>query len=69
MIEHQKLVLHSVSHNQELFKKELIKSLNWMPSYEQFLLKKWVKENYYQYIEIINDVIDANMNKLNEKFS
>jgi len=68
MIEHQKRVLQGVSHNRELFKKELIKSINWLPPYEQFLLKKWVQENYSQHIEIVNAVIDININKLNEEF-
>jgi len=54
MLEHQKIVLQNISHDKELFAKELRKSLVWLKSYEVFLLHTWVKEKYGN---IHNDVI------------
>jgi len=54
MLEHQKMVLQNLSHDKELFAKELRKSLTWLKSYEVFLLHTWVKEKYGN---IHNDVI------------
>jgi hypothetical protein len=38
MLEHQKLVLEKVSNDRELFRKELLKSLKWLKSYEIYKL-------------------------------
>lgn len=43
MLEHQKKVLQNVSYNPDLFYKELVKSINWLPSHEVFKLYSWVK--------------------------
>jgi len=54
MLEHQKIVLQNVSHNKELFAKELKKSVIWLKSHEVYSLYKWVNENFG---ETHNDVI------------
>jgi hypothetical protein len=46
MLEHQKTVLKNVSHDKELFKKELKKSVVWLQSHEVYKLYAWVKEHY-----------------------
>ena len=57
MLEHQKIVLNGVQFDKRLFKKELIKSLVWLPPNEQIQLRKWVKEHFYHsHADVINDV-------------
>ncbi|UCH13339.1 MAG: hypothetical protein JSV22_09500 [Bacteroidales bacterium] len=57
MLEHQKLILEKVSHNKELFRKELVKSLMWLKSYEIFRLHVWLKQKFYlTHGDIIEDV-------------
>jgi len=57
MLEHQKLVLRNVSHDKELFRKELKKSIVWLKSYEVYKLYAWVKENYGRiHGDVISDV-------------
>ncbi len=46
MLEHQKLVLQNLSGDKELFRKELLKSMKWLKSYELFHLYRWLKNNY-----------------------
>jgi hypothetical protein len=46
MLEHQKTVLQAVAGNEQLFRKELQKSLTWLNNEEITLLKKWVNENF-----------------------
>ena len=67
MLEHQKRVLQGVSHNPYLFKKELIKSLHWLTTYEQVLFEKWVYENYYHlYPEAIDTIVGEHVQNENE---
>ncbi|PKQ64859.1 hypothetical protein BZG02_03125 [Labilibaculum filiforme] len=47
MLEHQKFVLKSVSGQDHLFRKELLKSLNWLNGSEQIELFNWLKSNSY----------------------
>jgi hypothetical protein len=57
MLEHQKIVLEQVSTNKELFKKELVKSFEWLKTYEFFKLRKWVKDRFGRtHSEVIADV-------------
>jgi hypothetical protein len=60
MLEHQKLVLENLSSDKDLFRKELLKSLGWLKSYEVFELYKWVKSKYYdRHKDVINDVFTS----------
>ena len=57
MLKHQKTVLKGVRNNRILFKKELIKSLQWLNNRELSQLIKWVRENFYrEYAEVIREV-------------
>lgn len=47
MLEHQKKVLKAVADNEELFRKELLKSMVWLNSEELMLLRKWLKQEYW----------------------
>ncbi len=57
MLEHQKTVLQNLSDNRTRFRKELIKSLIWLNSYEQTQLRRWLRENYWQsHKDVIEDI-------------
>ena len=57
MLDHQKSMLEKVSHNKELFKKEIIKSFRWLKSYEIIQLHFWLKKNYGQsHGDVIRDI-------------
>lgn len=57
MLEHQKLIIAGVSHNKELFRKEIIKSFKWLKSYEIIDLYHWLKDNYgRKYTNTLRDV-------------
>ena len=58
MIEHQKIVLKGVSDNKHLFRKELIKSLNWIAEEEQEKFNQWVCDNFMnKQEEVIREII------------
>ncbi len=46
MLEHQKKILLGLQNNQELFQKELFKSIKWLSPKEVGELLEWVKENF-----------------------
>jgi len=46
MLEHQKLILKRVSSNQEMFRKELEKSINWLRGKEIEELYQWLLNNF-----------------------
>jgi hypothetical protein len=46
MLEHQKLIIAKVSHDREMFRKEIVKSFKWLNSYEIISLHRWLKNNY-----------------------
>ena len=48
MLEHQKIVLQAVADNEQLFRKELKKSLTWLNNEEISQLEKWLIENFSQ---------------------
>ena len=57
MLDHQKSMLEKVSHNKELFRKEIIKSFRWLKSYEIIQLHFWLKKNYnHSHGEVIRDI-------------
>lgn len=59
MLEHQKIILGKISYDKELFRKELVKSLKWLKSYEIYRLHLWLKQNFYlTHREIIEDVFE-----------
>jgi hypothetical protein len=58
MLEHQKKVLQNVANNEELFKKELYKSLAWLNTHDLALLKVWLRNNYWgTYSTLIKEVM------------
>ena len=60
MLELQKFVLQHVCDDALLFKKELIKSLNWLSSPDLEKLKQWVWLEFGKmYEDIINEVFLA----------
>lgn len=61
MLDHQKSILNQLSENRELFRKEIVKSFNWLKSYEILQLHKWLKENYMEtHGDIIKDIFQHN---------
>lgn len=61
MLEHQKLVLQNVAWNQDLFRKELLKSLSWLNEEEQEQLYIWLSKNFDYYNDIIQEVIELSL--------
>ncbi len=56
MLEHQMTVLKAVADNHALFRKELIKSLDWLDFEEKTKLKAWLQENYCgEYSDLISE--------------
>jgi hypothetical protein len=47
MLDHQKSLLSNLSSIRHLFKKELVKSINWLKPEELTELYRWVIENYW----------------------
>jgi len=46
MLEHQKIVLRGVSDNTYLFRKELLKSFNWLSKEERSIFEDWVYNTF-----------------------
>lgn len=62
MLELSKQILQKVSFDRKLFKKELIKSLNWVKPHERVDLKTWCLMTFgIGYRDIIIDVFDKNL--------
>ncbi len=58
MFEYQKIILQKVSFCNELFKKELIKSIGYLHHNELDKFKYWVIDNFYNtHFEEINEVL------------
>jgi hypothetical protein len=58
MLEHQKMVLVNVDYNDDLFRKELQKSLVWLNSNDLINLRVWLKEKYWNtHREIIQEIL------------
>jgi hypothetical protein len=59
MLDHQKIILEQLSHDKEMFRKEIIKSFKWLRSYEIIMLRKWLKENYSDtHADVIHEVFE-----------
>jgi len=57
MLKYTKTVLHKVSFNKDLFKKELQKSLRWLRKDEVIILQTWCVMNFgTMYMDVINEV-------------
>lgn len=54
MLEYAKVILPKVSFSRELFRKELIKCINWVSESELDTLKEWCFENFK---EIYSDIL------------
>lgn len=55
MLDYSKKVLEKVSFNQELFEKELKKTLQWLNEQEADVLMRWCSHRFgAQYAEILN---------------
>jgi len=60
MLDYVKTILIKVSFDQNLFKKELEKSLQWLDAEEILKLKDWVVEKFsHMYKDIILDVFST----------
>ncbi len=60
MLETCKIVLNGVKDDKHLFRKELMKSMDWLSSEEQKVLKQWVQDNFYdRHADIIDEVLIA----------
>ena len=57
MLEHQKIVLEHSAHDENMFRKELTKSLRWLARDEQQKLYLWLRSNFWDtYSKLIETV-------------
>ncbi|GAB7088803.1 hypothetical protein [Marinifilum fragile] len=61
MLEHQKFVLQAVADQENLFRKELIKSMNWLDEYDQEKLLNWLKERFNNRKDIIDEIVNTSL--------
>lgn len=47
MLEHQKILLMNSVHDFNMFRKELVKSLNWLDQFERQKLYLWLRDKYW----------------------
>ncbi len=59
MLELSKKVLHKVSFDQALFKKELTKSISWLKKDDIKKLKAWCLTSFVMYQDLILDVFET----------
>ncbi len=60
MIEYAKVILPKVSFSRDLFKKELIKCVNWVEVENQHEFRDWCEDNFGEmYPEILNEVFST----------
>jgi|APIni6443716594_1056825.scaffolds.fasta_scaffold1326417_1 hypothetical protein len=48
MLDHQKVILEHVTENDELFLKELKKSISWLAQDDIMKLYNWLKDNFWE---------------------
>ena len=59
MLEYAKVILPKVSFNKKLFRKELVKCLNWIEPEEVHELREWCYANFNdKYHEILEEVFE-----------
>ena len=57
LLDHQKAIILNICKDKQLFKKELIKSMEWLNDQEQRVFKKWICENFmFEYPDVLNHV-------------
>ncbi len=62
MLDHQKKVLQAVSDHPALFKKELMKSVEWLNEKELNDLQRWLRCEYYnRYSHIIDECFNMQL--------
>lgn len=59
MLEHQKTIIMNSVHDKNMFRKELVKSINWLNQNEQQKLYLWLKDKYSK---MYGDMIEAVFN-------
>jgi len=60
MLEYTKTVLQKVSFNEYLFKKELMKSLDWLETDDRIELQQWINIKFgSQYSHLISEIFDT----------
>lgn len=68
MLQYAKTILTQVSPWKGLFRKELIKSTEWMNEYERFECYKWCRIKYYHmYPDILEEVFQDIFNAIRFK--
>lgn len=63
MFELSKMILQRVSFDKKLFRKELIKALQWLKPKEKYLLYGWCLANFGMYRDIILEVFRHTITK------
>lgn len=59
MLDHQKIILEQLSHDKDMFRKEIVKSFKWLKSYEIIMLRRWLKDNYSEtHADVIHEVFE-----------
>ena len=59
MLNHQKMVLQKVMHDEVLFEKELTKSIKWLESEDVQELQNWLRTNFWEsHKNVIQRVFD-----------
>jgi hypothetical protein len=61
MLEHQKFVLQAVADQENLFRKELIKSMNWLDEYDQEKLINWLRKRFNNRLDVIDEIINTSL--------
>ncbi|WP_421921153.1 hypothetical protein [Marinifilum sp.] len=61
MLEHQKFVLEAVADQESLFRKELIKSMNWLDENDQEKLINWLKNRFNNRLDVIDEIINTSL--------
>ncbi len=57
MLDHQKELLAASAHDKERFRATLINAFDWISTYEFFVLRKWIKDQFYhQHPDVISEV-------------
>ncbi len=57
MLEHQMRILKAVADNDELFKKEMMKTLTWLNFREKDKFCRWLNENYPKHYHDLNEEV------------
>ncbi len=59
MLEHQKMILQNVMHDDLLFEKELTKSIKWLEANDVHELQRWLQTKFWKsHKEIIQKVFN-----------